>query len=139
MELSFGEAARGTRLTLEVQRFSPCAVCDGRGRDTERPCARCEGRGVRRVVEPVSVTIPAGVDSGTQVCVRGEGSAPPFGGPRGDLLVSTRVREHPLFKRQGDTVLCEIPVSVWEALRGARVRVPTPRGDAVVVLPPGPV
>jgi len=136
VELSFEEAARGVRLTLEVQRFSRCAACDARGRDVDGPCARCAGRGVARAIEPVPVTIPAGVDSGTQVSIRGEGSAAPFGGPRGDLVVSTRVREHPLFKRQGETVLCEIPISVWEALRGARIRVPTPTGEAALVVPP---
>jgi len=71
------------------------------------------------------------------VCLAGEGSAAPFGGPRGDLIVSTRVREHPFFKRKGDTVHCEVAISVWEAIRGARVRVPTPGGEAFLVVPPG--
>jgi DnaJ-class molecular chaperone len=84
----------------------------------------------------VSVAIPAGVDSGMQVRVADQGSAGPFGGPRGDLLVSTRVREHPFFTRKGEGVHCELPVSVWEALRGSRVRIPTPQGEAVLVLPP---
>jgi molecular chaperone DnaJ len=137
VELSFDEAARGTRLVLDVQRFSPCAICDARGHDGDGPCPRCAGRGVHRSVDPVAATIPAGVDSGAQVSIRGEGSAAPFGGPRGDLIVSTRVREHPLFKRKGETVLCEIPLSVWEALRGARIRVPTPAGEAFLVVPPG--
>jgi DnaJ-class molecular chaperone len=137
VDLSFEEAARGARLMLDVQRFSPCAACEARGRDADGACARCSGRGVCRVIEAVSATIPAGVDAGTQVFIRGEGNAAPFGGPRGDLVVSTRVREHPLFKRQGETVLCEIPISVWEALRGARIRVPTPTGEAALVVPPG--
>jgi molecular chaperone DnaJ len=138
VELSFGEAARGARLTLDVQRFSECDACEARGHDAlGAPCAGCAGRGVHRRVDAVLVTIPAGVDSGTQVCVPGEGSAAPFGGPRGDLLVSTRVREHPLFKRKGETVHCEVPVSLWEAIRGARLRVPTPAGEAVLVVPPG--
>jgi molecular chaperone DnaJ len=92
---------------------------------------------VHRSVDPVPVAIPAGVDSGTQVCVPHEGSAAPFGGPRGDLIVSTRLREHPVFKRKGDSVHCEVAVSVWEAIRGARVRVPTPGGEAFLVVPPG--
>src|SRR5262249_26086990 len=80
--------------------------------------------------------IPAGVDSGMQVRVPAQGSAGPFGGPRGDLLVSTRVLEHPFFVRKGEGVHCELPISVWEALRGARIRVPTPQGEAVIVVPP---
>jgi molecular chaperone DnaJ len=138
VDLSFGEIARGVQLTLDVQRFSPCDVCGAHGHGQRgEPCVRCAGRGVRRRVDPVSVTIPAGVDTGTQVHVPGEGSAAPFGGPRGDLIVSTRVRENPFFKRKGDTVHCEIPVSVWEAIRGARVRVPTPTGATLLVVPPG--
>jgi len=92
---------------------------------------------VHRVQDAVEATIPAGVDSGVQIRVAGEGSAGPYGGPRGDLIISTRVREHPFFKRQGEGVYCEVPVSVWEALRGARVRVPTPLGEAVLVVPAG--
>jgi molecular chaperone DnaJ len=137
VELSFAEAARGVRWTLDVQRFSPCDACGARGHDGHGPCGRCAGRGVRRRVDPVSVTIPAGVDAGSQVCVPHEGSTAPFGGPRGDLIVSTRVREHPFFKRKGDSVHCEVPISVWEAIRGVRVRVPTPTGQAFIVVPPG--
>jgi molecular chaperone DnaJ len=85
----------------------------------------------------VRVEIPAGVDTGMQLRVPDEGSAGPFGGPRGDLVVSTRVREHPFFQRKGDSVHCEVPVTVWEALRGARIHVPTPLGEAVLVVPPG--
>jgi DnaJ-class molecular chaperone len=84
----------------------------------------------------VGIAIPPGVDSGTQVRVAEAGHAAPFGGPRGDLIVSTRVREHPFFTRKGDNVHCEIPITVWEALRGARVHVPTPQGRAVLVVPP---
>ena len=92
---------------------------------------------MRRATERVRLVIPAGVDSGAQIRVAGEGHAGPFGGPRGDLVVSTRVREHPFFVRKGDAVHCEVPISVWEALRGARIAVPTPAGATVLVVPPG--
>jgi molecular chaperone DnaJ len=137
VELGFEAAVRGIQLELAVPRFSPCAACGARGRDAEGPCAACAGRGVRRAVEGVKIDIPAGVDSGTQVRVPEQGSAAPFGGLRGDLIVSTRVREHPFFVRKGDNVHCEVPLSVWEALRGARIRVPTPQGEAVLVVPSG--
>ena len=138
VDLSFAEAARGVRRTLDVQRYSPCDTCDARGHDGHgAPCRRCAGRGVHRRAESIAVAIPAGVESGSQVRLPGEGSAAPFGGPRGDLFVSTRVREHPFFKRKGDTVHCEVAVNVWEAIRGARVRVPTPGGEAFLVVPPG--
>ena len=137
IELEFADVARGARVTLSVPRYSPCPACQSSGRRDGRACEPCQGRGVRRAVDPVAVDVPPGVDSGTQVRVTGEGSAGPFGGARGDLLVSTRVREHPFFVRQGDGVHCEIDLGVWEALRGARIRVPTPLGEAVLVVPPG--
>jgi molecular chaperone DnaJ len=125
IEVGFDDVVRGVAVDLAVPRFSACSTCEA-----------CGGRGVRRVVDMVTVGIPAGVDSGTQVRVPGEGHAAPFGGPRGDLIVSTRVREHPFFVRKGDSVHCEVPITVWEALRGARVHVPTPQGQAVLVVPP---
>ena len=137
VELSFAGVVRGTSVRLDVQRFSPCSECGASGSNNGARCAACLGRGVRRVVEPVVVGVPAGVDSGAQIRVAGEGNAGPFGGPRGDLIVSTRVGEHPFFRRKGDSVHCDVPISVWEALLGARIRVPTPSGEAVLVVPPG--
>jgi molecular chaperone DnaJ len=137
VELEFAGAARGATLRVPVQRFSPCAACGATGRAGPGPCSACQGRGVRRVVDPVEVVIPPGVDAGTQVRIGGEGSAGPFGGPRGDLIVSTRVQEHPFFVRKGEGVYCELPIGLWEALRGARIRIPTPLGEGVLVIPPG--
>ena len=137
IQLSFADAARGVTLDLEVARFSPCHACGGAGLAREGPCRHCDGRGVRRAREPLRIAIPAGVDSGTQIRIPGEGDAGPFGGPRGDLLVATRVAEHPFFHRKGAAVHCEVAISVWEALRGARIRIPTPAGEAVLVIPPG--
>jgi molecular chaperone DnaJ len=137
VELSFAEAAKGANLELGVPRFSPCGACVASGVAGGHACAVCRGRGVRRAVDMVRVSIPGGVDCGTQIRIQGEGSAGPFGGPRGDLVVSTRVREHPFFRRQGEGTYCELPISVWEALRGARIQVPTPAGETVLVIPPG--
>jgi molecular chaperone DnaJ len=137
VDLSCAEVARGANVRLDVPRFSACTKCGASGADREGRCTACLGRGVRRVVEPVAVAVPAGVDSGAQIRVAGEGNAGPFGGPRGDLVVSTRVAEHPFFHRKGDSVHCDVPISVWEALLGARIRVPTPSGEAALVVPPG--
>ena len=136
VEMGFADAARERTVDLGVTRFSPCRACHATGVGGERMCGPCSGRGVRRATEPVRIRIPGGVDSGMQIRFRGEGSAGPFGGPRGDLIVSTRVQEHPFFVRKGDGVHCEVALSVWEALRGARIRVPTPGGEAVLVVPP---
>ena len=137
VELGFAEGARGASARLDVPRFSPCVGCGASGSAGGGRCAACHGRGVRRTVERVDVAIPAGVDSGSQIRICGEGDAGPFGGPRGDLIVSTRVVDHPFFRRKGESVHCEVPISAWEALRGARIRVPTPSGEAVLVVPPG--
>src|SRR5881296_2649370 len=115
--------------------------CNSRSRTWSRGRASgsrsCGSRRVPRAVDSVPVTIPAGVDTGAQIRVPGEGSAGPFGGPRGDLIVSTRVQEHPFFGRKGESVHCEVPIGVWEAILGARIQVPTPSGEGVLVLPPG--
>jgi molecular chaperone DnaJ len=137
VDVAFADVARGATRNVRVSRYSPCAPCGARGRaDSGAPCEACGGRGVVRMVEAVAMTIPPGVEPGAQIRVVGEGSAGPFGGPRGDLLVSTRVAEHAFFMRKGDNVHCEVPISVWEALRGARIKVPTPYGEAVIVVPP---
>ena len=137
VQLAFADVVQGTSLQLEVARFSSCTACGGSGVAGDARCRACDGRGVRRAVDSVPVTIPAGVDTGSQIRVTGEGSEGPFGGPRGDLIVSTRVQEHPFFTRKGDSVHCEVPISVWEAILGARIRVPTPSGEAILVIPPG--
>src|SRR5439155_144909 len=107
VELDFSQVVRGARVQLDVQRFSPCGACGALGQAGGARCAACAGRGVRQQRERVDVAIPAGVDTGAQIRLAGEGHAGPFGGPRGDLVVSTRVREHPFFRRKGESVHCE--------------------------------
>jgi DnaJ-class molecular chaperone len=138
VDVAFAEVVRGATRTVHVARYSPCRGCGARGRGASgSPCASCGGRGVARETDALTIDVPPGVDAGVQLRVPGEGSAGPFGGPRGDLIVSTRVAEHPFFTRKGDSVHCVVAVSVWEALRGSRIKVPTPHGEAIVVVPPG--
>jgi DnaJ-class molecular chaperone len=99
--LSFADAARGFGLTLTVERFRPCPECAGAG------CPACRDRGLRPEVADVPIAIPPGVGTGAQLRAPGQGHAGPFGGPRGDLIVITRVAEHPFFIRKGDNVHCE--------------------------------
>jgi molecular chaperone DnaJ len=131
VELSLTDAVRGITLGIDVNRYSTCLACRGPG------CANCSGRGVRPQSERLSVSIPAGVDTGTLVRVPGEGHAGPHGGPRGDLIVGTRVRDHHFFTRTGDNLRCEVPISIAEAILGTRLRVPTIAGEATLVIPPG--
>ena len=118
-------------------RPEPCLACDGIGERVADPCATCRGRGVSPAPASVGVTIPAGVDTGAQLRIPGEGHSGPFGGPRGDLIVVTRVAPHPFIVRKGDNLHCEVPVSLTEAVLGARIQVPTLEGSAALVLPPG--
>jgi DnaJ-class molecular chaperone len=129
--LSFAEAARGTTVALPLRRFSPCPGCGGRG------CSECARRGLQLGTDSVPVRVPAGVDTGSEVRVPGEGHAGPFGGPRGDLLVATRVSDHPFFTRKGDNLYCEVSITVLEAILGGRLDVPTLEGESSLTLPPG--
>lgn len=131
VDLSFAGAARGVVLTLNVERFRSCRECGGAG------CRACRDRGLESEIVQVPVAIPGGVDTGAQIRVPGEGHAGPSGGPRGDLIVITRVGEHPFFARKGDNVHCELPVALGESVLGARIQVPTLDGEAALVLPPG--
>jgi molecular chaperone DnaJ len=114
-----------------------CDACGGTGWRLPEPCAACAGGGTAPGRVRVDVTIPAGVDTGAQIRVPAEGHAAPAGGPRGDLIVITRVRSHPFFTRKGDNLCCEVPLTVPEAALGARIQVPTPDGPAVVTVPAG--
>ena len=114
-----------------------CPACGGAGERVSDPCPECRGRGVRPETAAVAVAIPAGVDTGVQMRVRGEGHAGPFGGPRGDLVVVTRVHEDVAFTRRGDNLYIELIISVVEAVLGARARVTTLEGAGDIVVPPG--
>jgi molecular chaperone DnaJ len=114
-----------------------CPACDGAGERVSDPCSECRGRGARPETATVAVAVPAGVDTGVQLRVPGEGHAGPFGGPRGDLIVITRVGEDTAFTRKGDKLYIELAVTVVEAVLGARSPVLTLEGTAEVVMPPG--
>jgi molecular chaperone DnaJ len=114
-----------------------CPACDGTGERVSDPCSECRGRGARPETATVAVAIPAGVDTGVQLRVPGEGHAGPFGGPRGDLMVIARVREDTAFTRKGDNLCIELAVTVVEAVLGVKAKVLTLEGTAEVVVPPG--
>jgi molecular chaperone DnaJ len=114
-----------------------CDACGGAGWRMPAPCPECEGRGTVPRRARVRVDIPAGVDTGSQVRVPGEGHATRAPGVPGDLVVITRVRPHPLFTRKGDNLYCEVPITIPEAALGARIEIPTPDGPAVVTVPAG--
>jgi molecular chaperone DnaJ len=118
-------------------RPTQCPACHGEGERVTAPCSACRGRGVTPARASLRVAIPAGMDTGSQIRVPAEGHAGPFGGPRGDLVVITRVHDDPVFTRKGDNLHAEVPVSIVEALLGARIPVRTLAGEVDLVLPPG--
>lgn len=114
-----------------------CPACRGRGTTIKDPCGRCTGSG--RIMKEVvrEVTIPSGVDSGMQLCLRGEGEAGQGGGPRGDLYVEIEVREHKLFARDGNDIMCRVPVTFAQAALGADIEIPTLAGRETLTIKPG--
>jgi molecular chaperone DnaJ len=115
----------------------PCPACKGEGQRVSEPCPDCRGRGVCLARASVPAMIPAGVDTGAQIRVPGEGHAGPFRGPRGDLVLIVRVHEDPAFTRKGDNLYTEAAVTIAEAVLGARVSLRTLEGVAELVVPPG--
>jgi len=101
-----------------------CPACQGQGTIISDPCEECGGKGKVRVQKKVSVKIPAGVDTGSQLRLQGEGEAGERGGPSGDLFVVIHVKDHDLFKREGDHLFCDVPVSFAQAALGSTVTIP---------------
>ncbi|MBI4161660.1 MAG: J domain-containing protein [Acidobacteria bacterium] len=116
---------------------TPCDSCAGRGRVLGTICSACRGEGVRPDSDRIRVRIPPGVDGGSQVRVAGKGNAGSRGGPPGDLFLLVEVEPHPFFRRLGDNLYCEIPITFPEAALGTKVRVPTLEGSATIRILPG--
>jgi molecular chaperone DnaJ len=115
----------------------PCSQCGGSGTVIEDPCATCGGSGALRTVKRFKVNIPPGVKDGSKIRVPGKGEAGLRGGPPGDVYVVTRVTPSPVFKRKGDHLEVEVPLTIPEALRGGEVRVPTLSGSKTLRVKPG--
>ena len=115
----------------------PCAKCGGTGTEITDPCGTCNGAGYTRQVKRYKVNIPAGVRDGSRVRLAGKGEPGRRGGTPGDLYVVTRVAESKLFKRKGDNIEVEIPVTIPEAIRGATIEVPTLNGSKRIRVSPG--
>jgi molecular chaperone DnaJ len=122
---------------VSLQRITPCKVCNARGTTIERPCEACAGTGRVRHTGEITVQIPAGAREGLVLRVPGHGVAGPVGTPAGDLHVALRTRADPRFERRGADLWHELPVSIADAVLGARLEVPTLDGSARIVLPAG--
>jgi molecular chaperone DnaJ len=114
-----------------------CNECGGTGRKVTAACRKCGGQGRMVVTETINVKIPAGADNGSVVRLTGKGNAGAGGGPPGNLLMEISIQPHPVFKRKGDDIHVEVPVTFGEAALGARVEVPTLDGVTMMKVPPG--
>lgn len=112
-----------------------CPKCHGEGSVIQQPCPDCNGEGRTRVTKRIKVKIPAGVDNGSSLRIRGEGEA--GAGGRGDLFVLIEVQPHPIFEREGNNIYTKITISLTKAILGGEVEVPTLDGKVSMKIPPG--
>ena len=116
---------------------SACPKCGGKGKIIHNPCKSCHGAGVERKRKTIKASIPAGIDNGQTISIRGQGHAGKNGGPAGDLLITITVRPHEIFRREGTSVLCEAPITFAQAVLGAELEIPTIDGKVKYDLPEG--
>lgn len=136
---------RGTGQVKRVQRMggmafqstATCENCRGTGKIIKNPCSKCRGTGMVRENKRLTVSIPAGIDDGERIALRGQGCDGKNGGPAGDLIISVSVKRHAVFERNGVTVSCEVPLTVAEATLGAEIDVPTLEGNVKYTIPEG--
>jgi molecular chaperone DnaJ len=140
IRVPFRDAVAGTTLDLILPRRGACSACGGGGVRSgagTSVCPDCGGAGRMPTQDKVKVRIPPGIVDGDKVRVAGKGDGGHSGGPAGDAYLVMRVDEHPLFRREGRNVVCEVPVGVTKAVLGGTVDVPTLDGRATINVPAG--
>ena len=120
-----------------MQTMSACPTCNGKGKIIKKPCEACRGNGNLRIRKKLDVTIPAGIDDGQRVVLRGQGNDGVNGGPAGDLYVTVTLQRHEIFQRQGNNIYCDVPITFAEAALGAEITVPTLGGNTTYRIPEG--
>ncbi len=122
---------------ISMQSSAVCPSCSGRGKLVKNPCNTCKGKGKVRRNQKIKVKVPAGIDAGQSVRMRGEGCVGSNGGPNGDLLVEIYIKRHPIFERERTTVYCEVPITFTQAALGTEIQVPTLDGKVSYEIPEG--
>nr|WP_297279672.1 molecular chaperone DnaJ [uncultured Butyricicoccus sp.] len=136
---------RGSGMVTQTQRTplgmfqtqAACPNCRGTGKIIRKPCKKCSGTGKVRKSRTLKVKIPAGIDDGQSIQLRGQGNAGTNGGPNGDVIVTIAIRPHPIFNRDGNNVICDIPISFPQAALGDTLQVPTIDGKVEYTIPEG--
>ena len=133
-----GQVSRVQRMGgMAFQTSAPCDACRGSGKIIKNPCTKCRGSGQTRESKRLTVSIPAGIDNGERIALRGQGNDGRNGGPAGDLIIAVSVRPHSIFERDGYNIYCEVPLTVAEATLGAEIDVPTLEGNTKYTIPEG--
>ena len=122
---------------MAFQSTTTCDRCRGTGKIIKEPCQNCRGTGYVKVTKKLEVAIPAGIDNGGRVALRGQGSDGRNGGPTGDLVIVVNVRQSDFFERDGYNIYCDVPVAVTDAILGAEIEVPTLEGTEKFTIPEG--
>ena len=122
---------------MAFQSASTCNTCRGSGKMIKDPCTNCRGTGYIKINKKLSVNIPAGIDDGERIALRGEGCDGRNGGPTGDLIIAVSVKRHSVFERDGFDIYCEVPITVTEATLGAEIDIPTLEGNYKYNIPEG--
>lgn len=120
-----------------MQSTRTCDNCGGTGKVVDTPCKKCRGNGFERVTKKLEVNIPAGIDNGERVVIRGKGSDGANGGSAGDLIIVISVRNDDIFERDGSDIYCEVPITFAEATLGAEIDIPTLEGKIKYTIPEG--
>lgn len=139
VKIGFREAVFGGDKTLEFERPESCGSCGGQGFDPAlgQVCSACGGRGRKNVHETIKTRIPAGIDTGQKIRLAGKGQSGASGGPAGDLFLEVEVTPDPVFRREGQDLYTEAHITLFEAVLGGKVEVPTLDGRASLKIPPG--
>ena len=120
-----GQVTVQQRTPLGIMQSSrPCSACRGTGKFVKTPCKNCRGTGKVKITKKIEVSVPAGIDDGQRIALRGQGHAGSNGGAYGDLFIEIAIRPHPIFERRGNHVFCEIPITFTDAALGAEIDVP---------------
>lgn len=122
---------------MAFQSTTTCDACRGSGKIIKSPCSNCRGTGYVKVNKKLGISIPAGIDDGERIALRGQGCDGRNGGPTGDLILTVNVRRHNVFERDGYQLFCEVPITVAEATLGAEIDVPTLEGNVKYTIPEG--
>jgi curved DNA-binding protein len=135
IELSLEDAYRGGEKSLQLAQREACPTCGGTGYAQDTFCNRCGGTGVKSGTKTLAVKIPPGMQDGSRIRLKGQGSEGIQGGPRGDLYLKVKLAEHPLFKLVGNDLETEITVRPEQAVLGDKVSVPTLDGQVTMKIP----